>query len=146
MADTILIDRDAAGWGWFVDITPGDNSEFSQLLSNGSFGATMGTVAAGRMDLLSTVLHEMGNAMGFPETLEQGVAGMFLQAGVRTLPTNRTGDDQPETVPSIDWTGQAAGPDLLDQGPSWLSDFLNNAGQDGKNRNPNAAIRLRVPG
>lgn len=148
MADTILIDRDAAGWGWFVDSTPDDNTEFSQLLSNGSFGATMGTVAAGRMDLLSTVLHEMGNAMGFPETVEQGVAGMFLQTGIRTLPlpANRTEDEEAESAPTIDWTGHAAGPDLLDQGPSWLSDFLNNAGQDGKNRNPNAAIRLRVPG
>jgi len=28
-ADTVFIDANAAGWGWFVDATPHDSSEFS---------------------------------------------------------------------------------------------------------------------
>jgi hypothetical protein len=39
------------------------------------------------MDLLSTVLHELGNAMGFAEDQGQDVSGATLQAGVRRIPT-----------------------------------------------------------
>jgi len=45
----IFIDYNAAGYGWFTD---------------GSLGAR---VEAGRMDLLTVVAHELGNAMGFAE-------------------------------------------------------------------------------
>lgn len=38
------------------------------------------------MDLLSTVLHEMGNAMGFAEDTGHDVTGMVLSAGERRLP------------------------------------------------------------
>jgi len=83
--DTILIDSNAAGWGWFVDATPGDNSEFTLTLPSGALATATGP-AAGHMDLLTTVLHEMGNAMGFAEDTNQDVTGMVLSAGVRTLP------------------------------------------------------------
>src|SRR6185437_3997134 len=35
----IHIDSDASGWGWFIDPTPGDNSEFRTALSGGVFTA-----------------------------------------------------------------------------------------------------------
>jgi hypothetical protein len=83
---TIVIDGRAAGWGWFVDPTPNDSSEFSIRLSNGVFAANLSSAAYGRMDLLTTVVHEMGNAMGFAEDQGQDVAGMTLQAGERRVP------------------------------------------------------------
>jgi Ca2+-binding RTX toxin-like protein len=97
---TIVIDGSAAGWGWFVDPTPNDNAEFSIRLSNGVFAANPSSAAFGRTDLLTTVVHEMGNAMGFAEDLGQDVAGMTLQAGERRVPVP-VGPAQPsaETQP-----------------------------------------------
>jgi hypothetical protein len=83
---TIVIDSSAAGWGWFVDQTPGDNSEFRTHLSSVAFLANPDSPAYGRIDLLSTVLHEMGNAMGFAEDLGQDVTGMVLSSGERRVP------------------------------------------------------------
>jgi hypothetical protein len=42
------------------------------------------------MDLLTTMVHEMGNAMGFPEDQGQDVAGATLQAGERRVPVRET--------------------------------------------------------
>ena len=121
VGDLIVIDRDAAGWGWFVDSTPGDDGEFSALTGP----------AAQRMDLLSTVLHEMGNAMGLPETRGQDVMGMMLPAGVRR-------------VPMIDWTKvPQPGGAALATPPSWLGQFVSHLGQDVGG--VNASIRIRVP-
>jgi subtilisin family serine protease len=51
---TIWVDRNAAGWGWFVDATPHDASEFA--FPRGP--------ARRRVDLLSVVAHELGHALG----------------------------------------------------------------------------------
>ncbi|MGY3658239.1 hypothetical protein [Bradyrhizobium sp. USDA 376] len=83
---TIVLDAEAAGWGWFVDPTPGDNREFAIRLSNEVLEAASSSPAAGHMDLLTTLVHEMGNAMGMPEDLGDDVAGMTLRAGERRLP------------------------------------------------------------
>ena len=57
-ADRIVIDRDAAGSGWFVDPTPLDDVEFAT-------GAA--SLAAARFDLLSAVLHELGHGAGLAD-------------------------------------------------------------------------------
>lgn len=56
---TIWIDRDAAGFGWFVDSTPFDDEEFD---SHGD--AISETAADGKVDLLSVVMHEFGHVLG----------------------------------------------------------------------------------
>ncbi|MCA9068514.1 MAG: FG-GAP repeat protein, partial [Planctomycetaceae bacterium] len=56
----ILIDVDAAGYGWFIDTTPFDDSEFSL----GSALNAIDPSAIGRVDLLSVVLHELGHQLG----------------------------------------------------------------------------------
>ena len=89
---SILIDATAAGWGWFVDATPFTNSEFRITLGNGVYRADPASPAYGHMDLLTTVLHELGNAMGFAENTGQDVAGMTLAADIRRLPTGMAGD------------------------------------------------------
>ena len=100
----IIIDRSAQGWGWFVDPTPNDNSEFAIRLSREALAASPSSPAVGRMDLLTTVLHEMGNAMGFAEDRGHDVMGMVLQAGERRVPIGDTrplGDNaQPITFTS----------------------------------------------
>ena len=64
LGKTILIDRDAAGYGWFVDSTPADDLEFADPLGPYAWAATDGSPAAGRVDLLTTVMHEMGHVLG----------------------------------------------------------------------------------
>ena len=61
--DTIHIDVDGAGFGWFVDLTPLADEEFA-LDAEGNLTAIAGTDAAGRMDLLSVVSHELGHVLG----------------------------------------------------------------------------------
>lgn len=57
----ILIDRTAAGRGYFVDLTPNQDEEFT--LQQGRLIAN--TIAAqGKVDLLSVLLHELGHALG----------------------------------------------------------------------------------
>jgi hypothetical protein len=83
---TIVLDSNAAGWGWFVDPTPLGNSEFPIALSSGVYAATPSSPAYGHMDLLTTLVHELGNVMGFAEDQGQDVTGATLQAGTRRIP------------------------------------------------------------
>jgi hypothetical protein len=79
--NTIWIDDNAAGYGWFVDPTPGDDVEFSQSASTGLV-ASSGSPAANRADLLTTVMHEMGHVLGYQHAAD-GFMEAILPLGVR---------------------------------------------------------------
>jgi fibronectin type 3 domain-containing protein len=81
LSDRILLDRDAAGWGWFVDPTPSSSEEFKDGV------ATQKEAKAG-IDLLSVVLHELGHAFGWVDDhdSDSNVMGHRLAAGTRRLP------------------------------------------------------------
>lgn len=53
---------DEPGGGWFIDPTPGENSEFTDV--RGAFRAVMPAGSGTANDLLRTTLHELGHAMG----------------------------------------------------------------------------------
>jgi hypothetical protein len=72
----VLIDIDAAGHGWFVDVTLGEDEEFSA-----GRGEPISAIE-GRMDLLTVVLHEMGHLTGHDHDAE-GLMAASLSAGVR---------------------------------------------------------------
>ena len=66
----IVIDVDAAGHGWFVDPTPNDNSEFThaQNASGTDLLTDSSNAAAGHLDLLTAVAHEMGHVLGLDDS------------------------------------------------------------------------------
>jgi hypothetical protein len=79
----IQIDIDAAGYGWFIDATPGDNDEFTvagrhELVTDGD------SSAAHRGDLLTVVLHELRHIPGYGHA-DDGVMDGTLPLGTRRL-------------------------------------------------------------
>jgi Ca2+-binding RTX toxin-like protein len=80
---TITLDIDAGGNGWFVDPTPGTDTEFDG--AGNVLIARTGSEAAGRIDLLSVLAHEMGHAMGLGHS-DSGVMAYELLAGQRATP------------------------------------------------------------
>jgi hypothetical protein len=70
----IWIDQTAAGYGWYIDPTPADDSEFPAL---------PGSPAYGKMDLLTVVEHELGHELGYGDNAGSGLMGVFLGTGER---------------------------------------------------------------
>ncbi len=54
----IVIDVNAAGHGWFVDATPASDDEFSIIVSSSERQAGRDSLASGRVDLLTVLIHE----------------------------------------------------------------------------------------
>jgi hypothetical protein len=74
---TIWLDDDASGWGWFVDPTSGDDSEFTTPGDQGE---------QNRMDLLTALEHEVGHLLGRDHEAD-GVMQEALTAGTRRTVT-----------------------------------------------------------
>ena len=79
----VVVDRNAAGWGWFVDTTPMVDEEFF------ASGYSAGQVAA-RMDLLTVLTHELGHVLGLDDdyaaSYSAGVMHGLLDVGQRRMP------------------------------------------------------------
>ena len=82
--NSITIDRDAAGFGWFVDPTPGQDEEFDFLDSDHGVAA-IGDAAV-RMDLSHAVMHEMGHLLGLQDGGIDRLMSELLDLGTRRLP------------------------------------------------------------
>jgi hypothetical protein len=78
----LAVDAGAAGRGWYIDPTPGDDSEFSPGQALPDSGAV------GKEDLLSAVLHGLGRLAGLPA--EVGQSGTDLMAQVLPAGTRHT--------------------------------------------------------
>ncbi len=59
-ANTVRLDRDAAGRGWFVDASPWDDEEFLASRAADELRARRGGAAADRVDLLTAVMTRLG--------------------------------------------------------------------------------------
>jgi autotransporter-associated beta strand protein len=87
---TIVIDVEAAGVGWFVDASPDDDAEF---IGVGNRLKAASPVAAAGIDLLTILLHEQGHILGLedigsgdPTDSANLMFGLFA-SGERRLPT-----------------------------------------------------------
>jgi hypothetical protein len=77
-AGEIWISPNAGGWGWYTD---------ASAASNQAFPASAASPAAGKMDLLSVVGHELGHVLGLEDVHDShDVMGETLASGVRRLP------------------------------------------------------------
>ncbi len=81
--NTIRIDRDAAGYGWFVDATPSDDSEFTYSADSQTTVAADDSPAARRVDLLTAVMHELGHVLGHDDNATGDLMDATLPLGVR---------------------------------------------------------------
>ena len=157
----LYVDNDAAGHGWFIDSTPGDDREFSGGV------ALARSPAAGGIDLLSVLAHEYGHAAGL-EHEASGVMPAELLPGIRTLaPAVRPGAHaaqdafgaslaapvsrwESNSAPVIHWNdamlGSVTARAIHAPTPAnWASDFVNHLGRKEEQRSPNANLRLALP-
>jgi hypothetical protein len=150
----ITIDADAAGRGWFVDATPGDDFEFDGRNASG-------------VDLLSVLAHEMGHAIGLGHG--GGVMNEALEDGRRAIPepgTNVSSESTRDAAKAAKLTGAqlaAAAPriaidwnqrvvsDLLapaeddtDGKDDWQARFVDRLGARDDEANPNADLTIRI--
>jgi hypothetical protein len=85
---SITIDSGAAGFGWFVDPTPMSDGEYAFKAHSSDLVARAGTLAAGHMDLLTVVEHELGHILGIADSMSgpDNLMTQGLSAGMRRLP------------------------------------------------------------
>ncbi len=81
--NTIWIDRNAAGYGWYVDRSPKTDIEFES-------GSVMD-----RVDLLSVITHELGHLLGFDHDDEHDGMQETLATGERHVPVSASGVTMP---------------------------------------------------
>ncbi|MBV9929944.1 MAG: tandem-95 repeat protein [Alphaproteobacteria bacterium] len=83
----ILVSSSGAGYGWFLDATPNDDSEFEG--SGTELTAAPGTMPYGHIDLLTVLEHELGHQIGLSDDYNAADASDlmygFVNAGERRL-------------------------------------------------------------
>jgi hypothetical protein len=78
VSGVIEIDRDAAGYGWYIDSAPSNDSSFGP--------GVVSSPARDHVDLLSVVCHELGHELGFEHDDGNDVMAESLAPGVRHVP------------------------------------------------------------
>jgi hypothetical protein len=113
VGNTVLLDSDAAGHGWFVDATPALNEEFGLRAGDDELLAWQGSPAFNRIDMLTVIMHEFGHVIGLehPETAgdSHDVMAATLSPSVRRLIDNEDAADAgPSSALQVSSVGASA--------------------------------------
>ncbi len=85
----ITLDASGAGWGWYLDESPIDSSEFAVADTATAFHVDdedTDNPAIGRLDLLTVLIHELGHIVNLPSTATSyDVMSQYLAPGQRRL-------------------------------------------------------------
>jgi hypothetical protein len=116
--DTVIIDVDAAGHGWFIDDTPYQDSEFVPGGNDEELLANAAGPADGDMDLLTVVMHELGHVFGYqdldPADNPTDLMSAELDEGVRRLPDGASAaQGHSGDLVSLDLTAEDSASDQL---------------------------------
>jgi large repetitive protein len=86
VGNTMVINRNQTGYGWFVDSTPTTNGEFAAVQGSQQLNA-VSPDAMNRMDLLTVVEHELGHVARLDDLAadQTSLMGGYLAAGRRRL-------------------------------------------------------------
>jgi len=148
--ELVLIDVNAAGYGWYVDATPADDLEFGLKMSELELLASGTSPAFGRIDLLTVVMHELGHVLGL-EDLDPNAGSLMsgtLDASTRRL--NESTTDSPKLVQMDSMAGGGVSSLLWgnkDNKSSWLEDFLVDlTGKKDNPFDPTDKIKISIPG
>lgn len=83
IGNTIWLDDDAAGWGWFVDATPNLSEEFTD---DGVEWVASSGDALQHIDLLTVIVHELGHILGLEDNdIKGNLMNRSLDIGTRRL-------------------------------------------------------------
>jgi hypothetical protein len=102
----VQLDATAAGYGWFVDASLGDNTAFGLMTAPQELQAAPGSPAYGHMDLLTVVEHELGHVLGLsdldPTTVPHDLMTQTLATGVRRFPGPSAGVVEAAAAAALD--------------------------------------------
>src|SRR5262249_14445483 len=140
----VTLDATAAGYGWFVDAAPADNSAFAFLVTPLELRAGPDSLAFGRMDLLAVVERELGDVHGLegldPQAVPHNLMPQTLATGVRRLPALFLGPLAPAA------TLEAPPAPLALDGPSASLVFTPLGDAGGPAETPAASMVVAAPG
>ncbi|MHC4543730.1 MAG: hypothetical protein ACYSYL_04270 [Planctomycetota bacterium] len=123
---TVTLDINAVGYGWFVDETPWDDTEFA-VGESGELVAEDFSGVSTHMDLLTVVMHELGHVLGLEDlTSEKDGADLMyytLSAGVRRTETRLLAETT--VIPgSSFWYYAHASKQTYSLFDNWISEWL----------------------
>jgi hypothetical protein len=108
----ITLDTNAAGYGWYVNPDPASYADFLPTANPDVWMAKAGSAAAGKMDMLSVLLHEYGHALGLDHSANPNdFMAPNLQPGERRLPSSAELAQLSQLATQLASTNNPAAPD-----------------------------------